>query len=90
MSENRVEGAFREATGRIQDAAGGLAGDAETQFKGKTRQAAGKLQGAYGETMDQARDAAASLGGMIEQQPIAAVVVAVVVGYILGSLLHRR
>lgn len=90
MSENRIEGAFHEATGRVEDAAGALAGDARTQFRGKARQARGKLQGAYGEKIDQARDAAAALGNMIERQPVAAVLIAGGVGYLLGRLMHRR
>lgn len=90
MSENRVEGAFQNVAGKVQDAVGGLTGDTRTQAEGKARQVAGKAQGAYGEAADQARDVAASIGRGVEQQPLAALLIAGVVGYALGWLSHRR
>jgi ElaB/YqjD/DUF883 family membrane-anchored ribosome-binding protein len=52
-----------------------LAGDAKTQSEGLYNQAAG-----------QAQQQVARLSDVIKDQPIAAVVIAVAVGYLLGRL----
>jgi CheY-like chemotaxis protein len=52
MDEAKVEGAFRTAGGRIQDAVGGLTGDAATQLRGKVNEAAGEAQRVYGDTVE--------------------------------------
>lgn len=90
MSENRVEGAFQNVAGKVQDAVGGLTGDTRTQAEDKARQVAGKVQGAYGEAADQASDLAAAVSRNVEQQPFAALLIAGVVGYMLGWFMHRR
>lgn len=90
MSEDRVEGAFRNVAGKVQDAVGGLTGDAKTQIEGKASQVAGKVQRAYGEAADQARDIAANVGRSVEQQPIAAILIAGVVDYAHASQLMIR
>lgn len=90
MNENRVEGAFQNVAGKVQDAVGGLTGDSRTQAEGKARQVAGKVQDAYGQAADQARDAAGSVGRLVEQQPVAALLIAGLVGCVLGWLSHRR
>lgn len=90
MSENRDEGTFQNVAGRLEDAAGGVMGDTKTQIEGKARQVAGKIQSAYGEAADQASDVAASVSRGVEQQPWTALLIAGVVGYVLGWLTHRR
>ncbi|HEY1890367.1 MAG TPA: CsbD family protein [Steroidobacteraceae bacterium] len=90
MSQNRVEGAFRNATGKIKDAVGGLAGDARAQAEDKLRQAAGKVQSAYAEAADQASDVAADVGRRAKRQPLTALLIAGVVGYTLGRLMYRH
>lgn len=57
MSDDRVGGLVKEGIGRVQDAAGGLVGDKETQAKGKLNEVAGSVQNAYGQVKDQAQDA---------------------------------
>jgi len=89
MNGNR-EGAFQNVAGKVQDSVGGLTGDAKTQAEGKARQVAGKVQDAYGEAADQAQDIAANVNRSVEQQPFAAILIAGVVGYVLGWLTHRR
>ncbi len=83
MDENRVEGGLRQAGGRLQDAVGGLTGDAATQIRGKANQAAGYAQRAYGNTIDGARDFAVD-------SPATALLTAGGVGLLLGLLLARR
>jgi uncharacterized protein YjbJ (UPF0337 family) len=90
MSENRAEGAFQNVAGKAQDAVGGLTGDTKTQAEGKARQVFGKVQSAYGEAADQASDLAASASRSVEQQPLMALLISGVVGYMLGWLMHRR
>ena len=52
MDENKVEGTVRDAAGKVQDAVGGLTGDAKTQVEGKARQVYGQAQANYGDAMD--------------------------------------
>jgi uncharacterized protein YjbJ (UPF0337 family) len=56
VDENAFEGAARDLGGKIQDAVGGLTGDASTQAQGKWNQAAGKPQRTFGEASDELRD----------------------------------
>jgi uncharacterized protein YjbJ (UPF0337 family) len=73
MSE--FQGAAREMAGRVQEKVGELAGDAKTQAQGLYDQAAG-----------QAERQVARLSDVIKDQPIAAVIVAMAIGYLLGRL----
>jgi ElaB/YqjD/DUF883 family membrane-anchored ribosome-binding protein len=54
MSEDQFNGAVKEAVGHVQDAAGGLVGDAKLQADGKVNEAAGGVQQAYGKVKDKA------------------------------------
>jgi uncharacterized protein YjbJ (UPF0337 family) len=57
MDNDRIEGAAREAGGKVQSAAGSLTGDRDMKAEGDMRSAAGKVQGAYGSAKDAAKDA---------------------------------
>jgi uncharacterized protein YjbJ (UPF0337 family) len=70
---DRVEGAARDVGGRVQQKAGEFAGDAKTQAEGLYNQAAG-----------QAQQQVAHLSDVIKDQPIASVLIAVGIGYLLG------
>jgi uncharacterized protein YjbJ (UPF0337 family) len=70
---DRVEGAARDVGGRVQQKAGEFAGDAKTQAEGLYNQAAG-----------QAQQQVARLRDVIKDQPIASVLIAVGIGYLLG------
>jgi len=72
---NDFEGAARDMGGRVQQKVGELAGDAKTQAEGLYNQAAG-----------QAEQQVAKLSDVIKDQPIAAALVAIGVGYLLGRL----
>ncbi|OWT77133.1 MULTISPECIES: CsbD family protein [unclassified Achromobacter] len=78
-----VEGKAQKMAGRVQDAVGGLTGDAATQVEGKVRQAAGYAQESYGEALGTLRDKTA-------ENPIWAVAIAAAAGYLLGTLSSRR
>ncbi len=83
MDENRIEGAARDFGGRVQDAVGGLTGDASTQARGKFNQAAGQAQQTYGAAVDEIKDFTAA-------QPMTALLTAMGIGVVLGFVLGRN
>jgi uncharacterized protein YjbJ (UPF0337 family) len=89
MSTERVAGAFEDAAGKVQDAVGGLTGDAATQVKGKLHQAAGQARGAYGAAADQMQDLWSGTVQMTRDNPIAALLIAAGVGFVISRLLSR-
>ena len=82
VDENTVEGTFKSATGKVQEAVGGVFGDTDTQARGKVNQYAGDAQSYYGEALDTVRDVAAD-------RPVTALAAAVGVGLVLGLLIGR-
>ena len=74
MSDN-IGGAAREMGGRAQETVGDAIGDAKTAAAGLYNQAA-----------SQAQQQAAQLGDVIKDQPLAAVLIALGIGYLLGRL----
>ncbi len=105
MDENRIEGTARDVGGKLQDAAGGLTGDAPTQARGKAKQVAGQVQDAYGQVADQAQDAygrvadqaqdaygkaAEQVRRLPREQPLAVVLSSLSLGLLFGYLLGRR
>lgn len=101
MNSDRIEGAARKVGGRIEDAAGGLMGDAATQLRGKADEVAGAAQNVYGQAVDGVKDAAGkaqdvygqAVGGVkdfAQEQPIAVVLAAMSIGAALGFMLGRR
>jgi uncharacterized protein YjbJ (UPF0337 family) len=83
MDGNRVEGGFRDMAGKVQDAVGGLTGDAATQVRGKINQATGQAQRAYGQAVDEAR-------GFTTENPAVALATRLGLGMVLGLLIARR
>jgi uncharacterized protein YjbJ (UPF0337 family) len=79
MDSNRIKGAAQDMAGRVQDAAGGLMGDAGMQAEGKARQAAGTVQNAAGGALDAARE-------FTSDQPLTALLIAAGIGFLLGAL----
>ena len=83
MDSNQPEGFLRSLAGRLQEAVGGMAGDAPAQVRGRADRAAGQVQDAYGEMLDYVERVASS-------RPLLAVVAGVGVGFVLGVLVARR
>jgi uncharacterized protein YjbJ (UPF0337 family) len=52
MSENRIEGAAKIATGAIKEAAGKLVGNPTLQAEGAIEKAAGEIQSKIGKAQD--------------------------------------
>jgi uncharacterized protein YjbJ (UPF0337 family) len=57
MDKDRWAGAAKDAVGKVESAAGDLAGDAQTSAAGRAREAAGAVQNLYGQAKDAARGA---------------------------------
>ncbi len=96
MTDDRIEGALRKGVGHVQDAVGGLTGDGETQVRGKLNQAGGAAQNVFGKVKDQAGDVYAEaadraqdvygeLEHFIQERPLVAVGLGVVVGLLIGA-----
>ncbi len=83
MDENKVEGTFRTAGGRVQDAVGGLTGDAAMQARGKVSQVAGEAQQVYGDSIERIKD-------FTVDQPGKALAAALGLGVIIGFALRSR
>jgi uncharacterized protein YjbJ (UPF0337 family) len=58
MNEDRIAGSAKDFAGKTENAFGNVAGDAETQARGRAHEMAGKVQDMYGQAKDAARDAA--------------------------------
>ena len=92
MDENRLEGTARNLGGKIQEGAGRITGDTNTQAEGVANQVRGRAQDLYGQAADTARDTATTVDSWlretIETQPYTTAVVALGIGWLLGRL-HR-
>ena len=64
MDKDRIAGAAKDFAGKVEGAAGELAGDARTQASGKAREAAGTVQNLYGQAKDAAREAGEAAAGL--------------------------
>lgn len=95
MTEH-IQGASRRARGRVRStraAASTLASDIPAQVEqlaDTARETAGRIQETYEEAVEQTRATAASLRQRVKRRPIAAVLTAAFVGYVIGRLIHRR
>ncbi len=92
MDENHISGTVKAAEGKTEEAVGRVTGDLKKQVEGRLDQAAGAAQEFYGHTADAARDTAVTLEKWlrtkIEAQPYTAALVALGIGWLLGSV-HR-
>ena len=57
MDKDRIAGAAKDFTGKVEDTVGGIAGDAKTEVAGRVREATGTAQNIYGHAKDAAREA---------------------------------
>jgi uncharacterized protein YjbJ (UPF0337 family) len=87
MDENRIGGAVKSGVGRVEGAAGALAGDSRLEARGKLNEAMGAAQNLYGRTVDHVRETAGNAGDMIVDQPVASMAIAAVVGIAIGLLI---
>ena len=83
MDTNQVEGMARRAGGRVKDAAGALAGDAEMQAEGKATQWMGLAQQRYGEAKD-------TVQSFAEEKPWAVIGMVAGAAFLIGLMMGRR
>jgi uncharacterized protein YjbJ (UPF0337 family) len=99
MTDDRIEGGLKQGLGKVEDAWGGLTGDAAMQAGGKLDQASGAVQDAVGKVKDraqdvlgQSRDRAEDFYSMVEghvgDQPLRAIAITLGVGILIGLLLR--
>ncbi len=90
MPEDQIKGAIKQGFGHLQDAAGGLTGDMDTQARGKLNQAAGVAQRSFGEAVDTAQEKYGELESFLRNQPVAAIGIGFVLGYIVNNVISFR
>jgi uncharacterized protein YjbJ (UPF0337 family) len=97
MNSDRIEGAARNAGGKVEEGFGRVTGDLKSQVEGKMQQAAGAAQDLYGQARDSAGEAAAvvrrqtagfeeTIRETIETRPYTAVAVALALGWFVGRV----
>jgi uncharacterized protein YjbJ (UPF0337 family) len=97
MNSDRIEGAARNAGGKIEEGFGRATGDLKSQVEGKMQQAAGAAQELFGQARDSAGEAAAvvrrqasgleeTIRETIETRPYTAVAVALALGWFVGRV----
>lgn len=82
VDENEIKGTAREFGGRVQDAIGGVTGDAGTQAEGKFNQAAGKVQKTFGATVDDMIE-------NVKEKPLAALATAAGLAFLAGWVMRK-
>jgi uncharacterized protein YjbJ (UPF0337 family) len=103
--DDQVMGLAQQGVGRVQDAVGGLTGDAKTQVKGKLNEAAGAAREGFGQLKDGVRDQVeitfedvrsrvqdelGALEASVIEKPLPALAIAGAIGMVLGVLLFGR
>jgi uncharacterized protein YjbJ (UPF0337 family) len=83
MNEDQIRGAANTVGGRVQRAAGALAGDHDLEAEGAIRETAGRVQAKAGEAVETVRD-------VVARRPIGAILGGFGVGVLVGMLLARR
>lgn len=58
MNKHQVEGRVDQSVGKVKEVAGKLVGNEKLQAEGLSEQAKGKVQTVYGDTKEDAKDAA--------------------------------
>jgi uncharacterized protein YjbJ (UPF0337 family) len=94
MTDQRIEGVLRQGAGHVQDAVGGLTGDASAQVKGKLNQAVGAAQDTYGQVAnlvtDNAQDLLDGVHAFARKRPLAAIGAGVALGLLAGLIVARN
>lgn len=57
MNKDRIEGSFKQAKGKLKEAAGDVTGDAKLKGEGQADQVEGKIQNAVGGAKDKIKEA---------------------------------
>ena len=87
MDEDIIIGGAKQVAGRVERAAGTLAGDPATEIRGAARVLGGATQRAFGSAKDEVRGAVGDTAGGNSMAPFLA---GVGVGLVAGLFLSRR
>ena len=79
MDTDTAEGTLKETAGKVQDAIGGVVGDAATQISGKARELSGKAQQLCADASSLVRDTTT-------ESPFAVLGIVAAVGFIAGVM----
>ncbi len=86
MNEDQVAGGARELGGKVKDAVGGFVGNSKTQGEGKADEVVGRVQRNYGAAVDAAGDQIEALTERVREQPLIALLIAGVIGWVIGRI----
>jgi uncharacterized protein YjbJ (UPF0337 family) len=89
VDKNYVEGTVENAAGKVEEAVGYAAGSSGARVEGKVRQMAGKAQAAYGRAAEGISKTSTQMGDAAKHRPVAALVVAGAIGFMLGRISMR-
>lgn len=90
VNENRAEGTARSFGGKVQEGVGQMVGSAGMQARGEGEQAARQAQDMFGSALDTAEQWIGSITETTKNRPLAALLAAVSVGYMIRMLTHSR
>jgi uncharacterized protein YjbJ (UPF0337 family) len=83
VDKNVIEGTIENVAGKVEEGAGYLAGDPGARVEGRVRQMAGNAQAAYGRAAENLEQAA-------KHRPLPALLIAAMVGFVLGRISVAR
>ena len=86
----KAEGLLDEAKGKVKDGIGGLTGDTSTQAEGKFDQLSGMAQQEFADLYDEGETKLEAATAFVQDRPLISIVIAAVVGMIVGGLLFGR
>ena len=89
-TETKAEGLLDEAKGKVKDSLGGLTGDAKLQAEGKFDQLSGMAQQDFADLYDEGETKLEAATAFVQDRPLISLVIATVVGMIVGGLMFGR
>lgn len=90
LTQTKVEGILDEVKGKVKDGIGGLSGDAKLQAEGKFDQLSGMAQQEFADLYDEGETKLEAATAFVQDRPLISIVIATVVGMIVGGLLFGR
>ena len=86
MAQEDIAGTAQRVGGRMQETVGQVTGDTRAQVEGAARRVYGSAQHAYGTIRDNAEQGVEILTEQVRTYPLGALLVAGVLGYLIGRL----
>ena len=95
MDRDRIIGASKEFAGKVEGAAGDLAGNARMEASGRAREAAGTVQNFYGQAKDSKKGTEAvqidakTVASTVRDNPLGSLLIAGGIGFALAVIIAR-